>query len=341
MLRPSETVVTTDEKVAFLSSAAAYTPRPTRVDVIETHWSWVFLAGTLVFKLKKPVLAGHFDFRGVAQREANCRKEVRLNRRLAGDVYRGVARLVRRTDGRLAIDAPGETVDWLVVMRRLPADRMLDDMIARSAVLPDDVERLAAVLGEFYVGQKSTPVAPSFYVDRCRNEQRANRAVFGQCDGASRAWHGAMLDRLDRAILECSARLEQRARDGEIVDGHGDLRPEHVCFVDPIVIFDCLEFSDDLRLIDPLDELALLGLECSALDADWIGPVVINSVMSRLGRPFPEALRSFYTAYRACLRARLSLAHLLDSVPRRPEKWPSLADKYLGLADQALARLGV
>ena len=105
--------------------------------------SWVFLAGERVYKLKKPVRYSFLDFRSIQARENDCREEVRLNRRLAEEIYLGVAPLIRRDDGRLSIDREGRTVDWLVVMQRLPRDRMLDSAILARAVSHAEIVSVA------------------------------------------------------------------------------------------------------------------------------------------------------------------------------------------------------
>lgn len=112
-------------KVAFLRSPDAYADSPPTVQVTETHMSWVFLAGQLAYKLKKPVRYEFLDFSTVEARRKNCEREVELNRRLAGDVYCGVVPLVINSDGRLQLEGQGNIVDWLVKMRRLPAHQML------------------------------------------------------------------------------------------------------------------------------------------------------------------------------------------------------------------------
>jgi aminoglycoside phosphotransferase family enzyme len=338
---PLRAEVSTADKVRFLSAVDSYSHRPARVEVIETHVSWVFLAGERVYKLKKPVISEYFDFTGLASREANCRNEVRLNRRLAGDVYEGLVRLARAADGSLAIDGDGETVDWLVVMRRLPADRMLDWMIGRSTFDLAQLELLGERLATFYAGQAPSPIAPDTYVDRYVREQASNRSVLAACNSRVPDHHARLLDRLDAALAKNRSLLEERVRSGHIVDGHGDLRPEHVCLTHPIVIFDCLEFNDELRQVDPVDELAFLGMECSLLGAAWIGPKLMKDVMARLGEPVPEECISLYTALRALLRARLTLAHVLDPVPRDPGRWRPLAERYAAAADAALATLGL
>jgi aminoglycoside phosphotransferase family enzyme len=300
--------------------------------------SWVFLAGELVYKLKKPVTSEYFDFTSLGARERNCRNEVRLNRRLAGDVYRGLARLTLGSDGGLSLDGAGETVDWLVVMRRLPGDRMLDRLIERRALDPKELERIGERLANFYARQPAAAIAPAAYVDRFRREQATNRSVL-QAAGADGALYRNLLDRLDAALVRHAPLLEDRVRHGRIVDGHGDLRPEHICLNEPIVIFDCLEFSDDLRQVDPVDELAFLGLECAILSARWVGPKLMAQVMARLGQPTSDELTALHAAFRALLRARHALSHLLDPVPRDPERWRSLAERYAAAADAELQNL--
>jgi aminoglycoside phosphotransferase family enzyme len=135
------------------------------------------------------------------------------------------------------------------------------------------------------------------------------------------------------------ALLQRRVLDKRIVEGHGDLRPEHICLTDPIVIFDSLEFSRDLRLCDPFDELAFLSLECAFLRAPWVGRVVVRRVGDGLGDHPPEILVRLYMASRGVLRARLSVAHLIDPEPREPEKWVPQAARYLQLTERALVDL--
>ncbi|HSM22435.1 MAG TPA: hypothetical protein VK876_09530, partial [Rubrivivax sp.] len=127
-----------------------------------------------------------------------------------------------------------------------------------------------------------------------------------------------------------------RAAGGHVVDGHGDLRPEHVCLQQPPVVIDALEFNAALRAVDPFDELTFLGLECEMAGAAWIGPRVMAVCAATLGHAPPAALLHLYTAYRAQLRARLALAHLLEPQPRTPLKWAPLAQRYLQRSEAAL-----
>ena len=126
--------------------------------------------------------------------------------------------------------------------------------------------------------------------------------------------------------------LTERHRSGRIVEGHGDLRPEHVCLEREPVIIDCLEFSRALRLVDPADELAFLALECAMLGEPEAGVRFQRSYEAITGDRPPEQLVAWYTGYRAFLRARLSALHSLEPGARTPQAWLAQADRYLAVA---------
>jgi aminoglycoside phosphotransferase family enzyme len=321
---------------------AAYAGEGMPVDVIETHMSWVFFVGDHVLKLKKPVRYPLLDFSTLQARETWCREEVRLNARLAPGVYRGLL-AVQYATGRFSlvhgegVIDPALTVDWLVWMRRLPALRMLDRTIADGRAAPEDVDALVAVLVAFYGGAAPLRIDPRDHLARFERELRLERSVllrprFALADAKT------ALDRLDLALRTQAPALRERVEGGHVIDGHGDLRPEHVCLLHPPVIIDCLEFNASLRQVDPFDEIAFLALECEFAGAAWIGPRLVDGCAAALGAP-PTALLHLSTASRAALRARLAIAHLLDPRPRMPSRWPPLARRYLARALAALDAL--
>ena len=338
--RPCGADVTLANKVQFLSSPAAYGEAGASVEVVETHMSLIFLVGDRAYKIKKPVRLPFVDFSTLEARKANCQTEVTLNRRLAPDIYLGVTPLTLTPAATLALGGDGPAVEWVVVMRRLPNQFMLDRLLTTGAVKPGDVERLAAFLAGFYRRANRPDVAPPDYFARLLAEQAVNREILTRRSFA--VDHGRLplvLDRMDAALRLNWPLLEARAAGHCLVDGHGDLRPEHICLKTDIVIFDCLEFDAQLRLIDPVDELAFLGMECELLGAPWIGAALLDRVFVALGDTPPPGLYHLHFSRRAMLRARLTLAHLLDPAPRQPEKWEPLAKRYVALAEQALDRL--
>ncbi len=337
----SDDLVSLAEKVRFLGDPSAYGEAGKSVEVVETHMSYVFLVGDRVYKLKKPVELPLLNFTTLAARKSNCLAEAALNRRLAPDVYLGVTPLALTPSGALSLGGEGEAVEWLVVMRRLPEALMLDRLLASGPLEEEKAERLASRLATFFRGATHGDLSGGLYFRRLRDEQAENRALLTR--RRFTVDHGrvpVVLDRMDAALNGARTLLESRAQERRLVDGHGDLRPEHICFADGVDIFDCLEFSADLRLADPVEEIAFLALECELLGAPDLGPDLFARIMRQMGEAPPFGLFHLHFARKGLLRMRLSLAHLLDPAPRQPDRWEPLAARYMALAGKGLDRLG-
>lgn len=323
-----------DEKVAFLSCPAIYPVKADRVEVLETHMSWVFLVGPRVYKLKKPVACPLFDFTTVDSRYKNCVEEVRLNLRLGGDTYIGLEPLRVVAGGGLALGSAGLPVDWLVVMRRLPAALMLDAQIQSATVEYRRVRAAAELLGRFYDSAASVQLSGQQYLARLRrNISDTHRQLIAYSLPADRV--KSVCDQQMTLLEKNSMRLADRAVAGCIVEAHGDLRPEHVCLTEPPVVIDCLEFSRDLRIRDPLDELSFLAMECEKLGNEKVGEILFE-VYAQITGARSEAreasLIAFYKAYRASERAKLAIWHLDDDYHEKRGPWRQKALDYLALA---------
>jgi uncharacterized protein len=326
-------------KVAFLSQPGSYSPVPGHVQARETHMSWVFMNGARVYKLKKPVRFPYLDFSTLARRKAACLAEASLNRRLARDVYLGVVPLTKTALG-YAIGGSGPVADWLVVMRRLNEEETLEAMLRNDTARQTEAEQLAAVLARFYSHTARILIAPGTYLASLYEAAVLDwRVLLNQRFGLPR---GTILRvaSSQRRFLEQNARvLVDRVSGRFIVDGHGDLRPEHIWLTPPDPIIDCLEFNTRLRASDALDEIAFLHLECERLGGRWFGDAIRRRLARTLHDDPASGIFLFYRIGRAMLRARLSIAHLFDAHPRTPEKWPPLARSYLALAEADVKQL--
>ena len=341
-----------EEKVAFLSRPEGYPAGTKSMTARETHMSWIFMTDSHVYKLKKPVKFPYLDFTRLERREAACRAELSLNRRLAPDVYLAVQPLIWTSKGfslgdlgrhvlEGAAHVPkGEVVDWLVVMRRLDERNTLESGLRRGDVSSADVERLVRTLGNFYQNARRLSPTRQGHLSMWRKAVEYNRRILleehfrlprADIETIVAAQRGFLNQRAD-VLLD---RVAQR----RIVDAHGDLRPEHIWMTDPVRIIDCLEFDQRLRALDPLDEVAFLHVECMACNAAKVGDRVRKGLMMRLGDDQSTGLFDFYHSYRAMLRARLSIAHLLDAKPRDPEKWRPQTQAYLATAATDARRL--
>lgn len=329
------------DKVAFLSRPQAYRDRPDSVEAVETHMSWVFLTELFAHKLKKPVRYEFLDFRTLEARHHFCEEEIRLNRRLAPDIYVAAVPLAIDAHGDLILDAPGEVVDWLVRMKRLPADRMLDRAILARTVEPDDVRNLTALLADFFASAVPVAIPPSEYRRRIADAITAQRRTLLKPEyGLSQAVVETVTGQLRKMLMGNAPLFDGRVRRGRVVEGHGDLRPEHVFLGPGPAVIDCLEFNREFRVQDWLDELSFLSMECDMLGAPEIGDSILQGVCGRLrDEPKPQ-LTLFYKSFRAMLRAKLAILHLQDAGLTDPGRWRARADSYLRLAGRYAARLG-
>lgn len=319
--------------VSFLSRPDSYPEHPTGVDIIETHYSWVFLTDARAYKLKKPVRGDGFDFRIVEARQRNALAECRLNRRLAGDVYRGIIPVNLSAGGRLTIGGCGTPVDWLVKMTRLRAERMLDRRLARREWRHADIEPIARHLAAFFATARRVSMTPSQFAAQIKGELVSSLAAFGAA-GEPRLLTAvkSVSRRLEAFLVYRAGLFRRRIRDGRLVDGHGDLRPEHVYVDGTPRIIDCLEFRADLRRLDPVNELAYLALECRRLGGPEIEGILLRRYRERTGdAPSPELVH-FYKALNALVRARIAVRHLDEPGTHMPDQWIVRAAVYIAIA---------
>jgi uncharacterized protein len=321
-----------EEKVAFLADARHYGSRRRAVGTIETHFAWVFLVGEYAYKLKKPLRQASMDYGTLARRERACRAELELNRRLAPGVYVRLIALSRSRDGALRLGAGAPVVDWLVQMVRLPAARMLDRAILTGTLGPRDLARLVARLVTFFRRAKRRSMSDRQYLLRLRQQILRNARELRAADLA-----------LDRSLVEAIIGSQLAfldapgqalaGRGARLLDGHGDLRPEHVFLGTrklPACVIDCLEFDADLRRLDPAEEIAFLALECDRLGAARIARDLFARYARAMHDPVPQALMLFYKSRRAAVRAQIAAWHLRDAAfAGEWRQWRARARSYL------------
>jgi uncharacterized protein len=285
-------------------------PEPVdRVEVRETHISWVFLAGDRAYKLKKPLVLSFLDYGTPQRRREMCREEVRLNRRLAPEAYIGVRAVARRPDGlALADESDAEAIDYLVEMRRYDERSTLAARLRRGELRRAQVVRLAQRLAVFHEQARRVPAvgAPALGVQR-RIDENFHELLAIVEQRAELEWV-LELERFANAFVIAHAQLlTTRARRGCVREVHGDLRAEHVVFGRRLEIVDCVEFDRRLRELDVADELAFLVMELTASGAERFARTLVDAYREAGGDPGPDQLIAFYAAYRALVRAKVAL----------------------------------
>lgn len=299
-----------------------------QVAASETHVGVVFLVGDRAYKMKKPVDMGFLDFSTRERRRDACRREVELNRRLAPDVYLGVA----------DVDGPeGELCDHLVVMRRMPPNRRLSELVRGGAPAHDEVSALARTVAVFHAGaHRSAEVSAEGTRD----------AVLDRWQGVFEGVQpltGTVPERIERLARRFLAGREQlfadRIEANRVLDGHGDLMADDVfCLEDGPRVLDCLEFDDRLRWLDGLDDAAFLAMDLERLERPDLAEEFLDRYAEFAADPAPQSLRHHYTAYRAAVRTRVACARAEQvEGTDKADSWQE-ADRYARLALQHLER---
>jgi aminoglycoside phosphotransferase family enzyme len=312
-------------------------------EVIETHFAWIFLTDLHAYKLKKPVRRGRMDYTTIAARKQVCLDELTLNRRLAPTVYLEVLPITRSRDGILAFGRRRGTrvVDWVVKMRRLPAARMLDRAIAERTLRKQDVQSLVSMLTGFFDGAVRQQLSEPRYVERLLERTDRNRRDLCAPELGLDARCISRIIEMQMAFLEERKALV-RPRAAHLIDGHGDLRPEHIYLgsaSDSPSVIDCLEFDSELRWVDPAEEIAFLALECRKLGAGPLAHALVAQYRASTLTPPSAALMDFYTSQSAMTRAKLAAWHVRDpELARDAALWRTRASRYLSIAARYIRR---
>ncbi len=325
----------------FLRDPGSYPERPDSVSVMETHISWIVLTNQFAYKLKKPVRFEFLDFSTPHAREVACAEELRLNRRLAQQTYLCLIAITADARGHLALDGEGQPVDYLIKMRRLPRQVALDEMIRTRRLQKCQIRELVTYLAHFYQHLPSKTTEPRLYHNNLLEHCLANRAALlkssqGDQQQAVNRIHSALCQSL---WLEFEL-FEKRAREGRIVDGHGDLRAEHVYLESPPAVIDCVEFSTEFREVDAVDDLCFLAMDCDRLGAHQVGEQLLTKWQTISGDQPPEVVLNFYKSYRSCVRAKVASLCLQQSDGVLHKHHVRQLHQYLQWAEHYAGRLG-
>jgi hypothetical protein len=305
--------------------------------VVETHISVLVFVGDKVYKLRKPVHFDFLDFTDRSVREQDCRREVQLNRRLAPDVYLGVADIMM----------DGTPIDHMVVMRALPPERRLAALVQAGADAGSELRAVGAVLAAFHARAARSPaISESATASALRTQWEEN---FEE----TRRFVGPVLDAaIDGEIRVLALRwparhgrlLEDRIAAGKVCDGHGDLQAEDVfCLDDGVRILDCIEFSDSLRHGDVCADVAFLAMDLERLGRPDAAREFVRSYEEASGEALPVPLLHHYIAQRAYVRTKVACLQLEqgnEGAEGAAHDLHALALRHLRLARKALVLVG-
>ncbi len=332
--------MTLPRMITDLLRPEAYPDRPERVDLIQTHISYILLTPTFAYKVKKPVNFGFLDFTTLEKRRFFCNEEVRLNSRLSPEMYLGVVEVVER-DGAFLMEGRGRVVDYAVKMERLPQERMMDHLLKEGRVSEEAVRRVVRRMASFYKAEGGNGYIASFgrpeairrnteenfrqtepYIGRTIEREEFER-IRGYTKGFLQGRRGLFLGRMDG---------------GWIKDCHGDLHSSSICLRDGIVIFDCIEFNERFRYSDTVADMAFLAMDLDFHFRRDLAMVLVEEYEEAMDDREVEDLFTFYKVYRAYVRGKVEGFELDEvEVPegdkgrihRRVRRYFRLASSYV------------
>jgi uncharacterized protein len=268
--------------------------------VHETHTGLVVLVGDLAYKVKKPIRTDFLDFTTPERRERACQRELELNRRLASVSYLGVAHLSAEWAG---------TSEPVLVMKRHPDSSRLATMVRRGQPVTESLEAIAEVLARFHESaERGRPVEAQGTAAAVKSRWEANIAELQRFVDTVIDRHRleAVEGLAGRFIAGRALLFAGRVHDGRIVDGHGDLLADDIfCLPNGPEILDCLEFDDNLRYVDTIDDAAFLAMDLEFLGRKDLGEFFLAQYSRLAADPAPQSLKDFYIAYRAVVRAKV------------------------------------
>jgi aminoglycoside phosphotransferase family enzyme/predicted kinase len=310
-----------------------------QVTLLQTHISWVLLAGRFAFKLKKPVDLGFLDFTSLEKRRFYCEEELRLNRRLAPDLYLDVV-AITGTPEAPRLHGPGEAIEYAVRMKRFPQEALLSRVLDRGEIRPEHIDALARLVADFH--ERVPPVATNTLFgtrdDVLRAPKENLRYLAQRISDPQRT---AQLERLrkwtDEEFITRREDFAKRRRDGFIRECHGDMHLGNMVLLDDDVkVFDCIEFNEAFRWIDVMSEVAFVVMDLEDRNLVDLSRRFLNAYLEWTGDYGGLIVLPFYFVYRALVRALVDVirAKQIGESTSEQHKLEEEFQSYLDLAER-------
>lgn len=297
--------------VRALLKPAAYPHAADRIKLVQTHISYVLLAGDFAYKFKKPVDFGFLNFTTLEKRRFYCEQELLLNRRLCPEIYLGLVSVNRTTaDLGFTLGGNGQPFEYGVKMARMPEERMMGNIIRAGLLDQEMIDKIVTVLEPFYAGAATGPTIESFCtaaavganvlgnLEQCR--------PYIGCDALRREEY-AEIEKYLKDFLRNEKLFAGRIDAGRSKDCHGDLHSANICLADRVYIYDCIEFNQSFRYSDIANDVAFLAMDMDYYYHEELSDYFINRLVSDAGDQGLLAMLNFYKCYRATVRGKIGL----------------------------------
>lgn len=336
----------TSEQINSLLSKGEYSGKTGECKLIETHISWVMICDDFVYKIKKPVQYSFLDFSTLELRKYYCYREVELNKRLTQNIYLEVLPINEWRNKITIGGIEGTIIDYAVKMRKLNTEKRMDRLLTQHLVAQSDIKNLAEKIASFH---KSTIVIREkdlMDIGEKFNDLKAeNEYIIQQMGRAFGVIISNALKSSDEFMDRNKALLAYRLSEGFYRDCHGDLHSRNIFLLPDPVPFDCIEFNDDFRQIDVLNEVAFLCMDLDSFGCEYLSALFLeyyNDLFPTMKTKSERDLFIYYKSYRANIRAKVNVLRA-KSATTREEKSKALvgAEKYFSLMESYLEELRI
>ncbi|MFW5701016.1 MAG: hypothetical protein ACOCWM_04940 [Cyclobacteriaceae bacterium] len=308
-----------NEQVIKMKEECLFPDSCENIGLSETHISWIVLTDNYAFKIKKPVKLSFLDFSTLEKRKFFCHQEVKLNKRLAPDMYLGVIPISKSLYAEKSNNGD-DIIDYAVHMKRMDRDKEMHKMLEDSKVTKKHIEKLAQKIAQFH---KNTQIVKNAFNTSGMIDDFADIMDAVNNDSGdqliSQDYKDIIISCIEKSknyLNDNRSFFNERIIRGFQRDCHGDLNATNIFLYDDPVIFDCIEFNEDFRYIDILNEIAFLCVDLDFYDNSDLGSSFVNNYMQAFEmkeEEMPKSLFNFYKCYRANVRAKVTLISLQES----------------------------
>ncbi len=331
----------TTHQVNSLISQGVFSDDTSSRELVETHISWVILCDKFVYKIKKPVHYSFLNFSTIEKRKHFCKREIELNKRLSGDLYMNVQAIRQTKQGLIIGGKGGAIVDYAVKMRKIDRELQMDKLLQRNKVTKSHIRKLAKKIASFHKGARIINRKNLLHLKEDFNDLGKQKGYLSEelnSNHTNIIEHAIALS--DGFLQKNKALLKARLKSGFFRDCHGDLHSRNIFLLPSPLPFDCIEFNDDFRQIDVLNEVAFLCMDLDAFGRQDLSDLFINYYNQYFPVMKTEVERSlfiYYKSYRANIRAKVNSLRA-KSANNNTEKSKALREskKYLRLINSYL-----
>lgn len=295
--------------VEAMKKADFYPHHPADVELIQTHISYVFIAGDFVYKIKKPLKFDFLDFTSLEKRKFFCEEELILNKRLAPETYLDVVAISRDDHGNITLGKGVEIIDYAVRMKTLSADRMLKTLLSKGFVNGKTIDAVARKIAAFHHHARTNKkIAEMGRIENIRHNHEENFIETKKYinDTLPLYQYEFIKEYVNKFLVEKKDVLEKRVTDCKVKDCHGDLHLDHICINDEITIFDCIEFNERFRCGDVAEDVAFLTMDIDFNGYPQHAENFVQSYIKYSGDEDISVLLNFYRCYYAYVRGKVT-----------------------------------